>query len=122
MSKWSKTPEETVVLFNECLPDDTRVERRKMFGYPCAFVNNNMFTGTFQDQVMVRLPPDQQAAVLAEGGEGFAPNGRRMREYVALPMSRLDDDGYVAGWMQRAFDYAAALPPKVKKPRKKKKT
>lgn len=120
MSKWSKTPEETVALFNECLPQDPRVERRKMFGFPCAFVNNNMFTGTFEDQIMIRLPPEQQEQVLAEGGAGFAPMGRRMKEYVSLSPERAADDAYVTGWMDKSFAYASAMPPKIKKPRKKK--
>jgi TfoX/Sxy family transcriptional regulator of competence genes len=120
MSEWTKTPEETVVLFNESLPVDDRVERRKMFGYPCAFVNNNLFTGTHQADIIVRLPPDRQAAVIAAGGAGFEPMGRRMKEYVTLPTERLGDDAFVAEWIGHAFAYASALPPKVKKPRKKK--
>jgi hypothetical protein len=33
---WRKSPDALIVLFDAALLDDPRVERRKMFGYPCA--------------------------------------------------------------------------------------
>jgi len=36
---WRKSPEPLIQLFDEALPDDPLIERRKMFGYPCAFIN-----------------------------------------------------------------------------------
>ncbi len=40
---WIKAPPEMIELFAASLPLDPATERRTMFGYPCAFVNGNMF-------------------------------------------------------------------------------
>jgi TfoX/Sxy family transcriptional regulator of competence genes len=42
-------------LFETLLPIDERVVIRPMFGHKAAFVNGNMFTGTFGKHVFVRL-------------------------------------------------------------------
>jgi TfoX/Sxy family transcriptional regulator of competence genes len=114
MMKWRKTPEELVNTFQAALPEDTRVERRKMFGYPCAFVNGNMFTGLHQENLIVRLAEeDRQRLVNQKGAAIFAPfPGRLMKEYVALPPAILDNTKELKGWLRRSLEYAAALPPK----------
>ncbi len=53
MAKWEKSPQALVQLFDRVLPESPNVERRKMFGYPCAFVNGNMFAGLFAKQMFV---------------------------------------------------------------------
>jgi hypothetical protein len=40
--EWKKTPEELVRFLDEKMAG-VKAERRKMFGYPCYFINNNMF-------------------------------------------------------------------------------
>ena len=42
---WTKAPQSLVDLFTESLPDDPRIERRKMFGFPSVFVGGNMCAG-----------------------------------------------------------------------------
>ena len=36
---WRKSPQHMIDLFDEAVPKDSRIERRKMFGYPAAFLN-----------------------------------------------------------------------------------
>jgi TfoX/Sxy family transcriptional regulator of competence genes len=112
--KWRKAPEELVNAFLEALPDDRRVERRKMFGYPCAFVNGNMFTGLHQENLIVRLAEEErQKLVDQQGAQIFEPMpGRPMKEYVSLPDDILGDVRELRAWMWRSLEYAAALPPK----------
>lgn len=114
MMKWSKTPEQLVSTFLAALPEDARVERRKMFGYPCAFVNGNMFTGLHQESLVVRLAEeDRQTLVRQRGAHIFAPfPGRLMKEYVAMPGAIIGDEAELKGWLRRSLEYAAALPPK----------
>jgi TfoX/Sxy family transcriptional regulator of competence genes len=114
MMKWRKTPEELVSTFQSALPDDARVERRKMFGYPCAFVNGNMFTGLHQENLIVRLTEeDRQTLVNQKGAEIFAPfPGRLMKEYVSLPPAIIENTKELQGWIRRSLEYAAALPAK----------
>ena len=94
-----------------------------MFGYPCAFVNGNMFTGLHQDNMIVRLPEERREALKETGGaSSFEPmKGRVMREYVALSAADIGTPDTLASRVSEAFDFAAAMPPKEKKPRKKKK-
>ncbi len=107
--------------FDRALPADTLVDRRKMFGFPCAFVNGNMFAGVHQGDIVVRLDPQKQSELMAApGAKPFVAMGRTMREYTCLPESMLEDAGAVAAWVDEAFRFAAALPVKPPKPRKKK--
>ena len=45
----------TVSWYESLIPEDGRVKRGQMFGHPCAFVNGNMFFGTFGQAVVVRV-------------------------------------------------------------------
>ena len=55
------------------------------------------------------------------GAHLFEPmEGRPMKEYVVFPDEMLADRDALRGWMARGLAYAASLPPKEKKPRKKK--
>lgn len=118
---WRRSSDGLIAFFAKALPDDPRVERRKMFGYPCAFVGGNMFAGLHQEVFIVRLSEaDRRRAAQQHGVRTFEPMaGRAMREYVVLPDAILSDPRALAGWLRRALDYAAKLPPKVKKKRAK---
>ena len=117
-----KPPPYMVELFDSILPLDGRVERRKMFGSPCGFVNGNMFCGLFERSMFLRLSEaDRGEAVDQLGAAPFEPmKGRPMREYVTLPDDLLEDEAQLDDWMGRALAYAGGLPPKEKKPRKSK--
>lgn len=116
---WRKSPDELIALFHAALPKDPRIEHRKMFSYPCAFVGGNLFAGLHQDSVIVRLSEKGRAVALAEdGAQSFEPMpGRPMREYVVVPVGALKDRGKLAVWLRRGLDYVASLPPKAKKAR-----
>src|SRR5258708_12674546 len=62
MPSFSKSPPELVERFATVMDDYPDAVRKKMFGYPAAFVGGNMATGLFADQWVVRLPDDQIAA------------------------------------------------------------
>ena len=114
--KLQKSPPELERLFDAAFPDDPRAERRKMFGFAAGFVNGNMFGGLYEDQMVLRLgDSDRQTLTAERGAAPFEPMGRPMRGYVTVPADLLADPEQVRRWLQRAFDYAAALPPKQKK-------
>jgi TfoX/Sxy family transcriptional regulator of competence genes len=115
MAAWRKSPPELIAFFDDVLPDDPRVERRKMFGYPCAFAGGNMFTGLHQESMIVRLGEADREKLLRENGAArFEPmSGRPMREYVALPPTMAAKDA--RAWVARSLDYAASLPAKKAK-------
>jgi TfoX/Sxy family transcriptional regulator of competence genes len=115
--KLAKAPGEMVALFEAVCPGPP-VAQRKMFGYPAAFINGNMFMGLFGDQMMLRLSDDDRARALHEPGVAiFEPMpGRRMREYVTLPKKILGDRAALKKWIGCALEYAQSLSPKEKKP------
>jgi len=118
---WTRSPQSLVDFFAAVLPDDPRIERRKMFGYPAAFVNGNMFAGLFQDQMFARLAPEERALLeAAHGPLPFEPMaGRPMKDYTRLPDEVLEDESEATAMMARALRWSAALPAKVKKPKAK---
>ena len=111
--KFEKSPPWLVELFAEALAG-TPGERRQMFGYPCGFLNGQLFSGLFASSMFVRLgEPDRNELLAREGAGVFDPmGGRPMREYVVLPHTVLDDVGELHRWLSRSAAYAAALPPK----------
>jgi hypothetical protein len=40
---WTKSPQSVIDLFDKSVPSGVTVSRRKMFGYPAAFANGNLF-------------------------------------------------------------------------------
>ncbi|HLW49193.1 MAG TPA: TfoX/Sxy family protein [bacterium] len=112
--KWRKSPEALVRKFDTIVPDDPHIERRKMFGYPAAFAGGNLFTGLYQDFLILRLSGDDRAAFLRlQGASLFEPMpGRPMREYATVPAAVLGQDAALAGWIRKSLQYAGSLPAK----------
>jgi TfoX/Sxy family transcriptional regulator of competence genes len=117
MNKWRPSPSELVHRFDTLLVSLPGAERRKMFGYPCAFTNGQMFTGLHQENMILRLGDADRADFLRLAGAGpFEPlPGRPMREYVVVPGSLLDEPDTLRSWLERSFHYASSLPPKERK-------
>ncbi len=122
---WQK-PSPKLGPFLETALGDLECQLKPMFGCPAWFVNGQMFTGVFQDSVTVRLSADDRAALMATwpGAAPFEPMaGRPMREYVAIPESRLGDPAALRPWLERAHAFVLSMPPKQPKapnPRKTK--
>jgi TfoX/Sxy family transcriptional regulator of competence genes len=108
---WKKVPEALAQAFDAALPRSPLVERRRMFGCPCAFVNGNMFAGLHEERLIVRVP--QEAAA-----RPFVVMGRTMKEYAALDGALDLGEADMANWIERGFAYARALPPKARRPAK----
>jgi TfoX/Sxy family transcriptional regulator of competence genes len=111
-----KADPSTAALFRTLLPNDPRVTVRPMFGHTAAFVNGQMFAGTFGSHVFARLSEDGRAELLAApGATVFAPmKSRPMKEYVQLPSAMLSESAIAKQWIARALEWTATLPPKAK--------
>ena len=116
MPKFEKSPQELVARFETVLArvGSPATTRRKMFGYPCAWVGGNMASGLFANSWWVRLPPERLAAVIGSGqGRAFeVMPGRPMKGYAALPDADVADDARIDAWVTEALQYTATLPPK----------
>lgn len=105
------TKPDPVALFARILPLDPRIERRQMFGCPCAFANGIMFMGVHQGSLFLRLgEADRAHVVTTHGARLFDPmGGRPMREYVVVPETILADAPVLADWVARSMAYALTV-------------
>jgi hypothetical protein len=120
--KWQKAPEELVTLLDNCM-HGIPAERRTMFGYPCYFINKNMFIGLFQDQLFLRLAEEQIARLNDLAGPIIPLEpmpGRPMKNYSVIPPDIYRNSDDFIAIIQEAAEYARELKPKEKKPKVKK--
>ena len=113
MPSFSKSPVELTERFAAVMDGYPDALRKKMFGYPAAFVGGNMATGLFADQWVVRLPDDQIEAARAAGAGSFEPvPGKPMKAFVVIPAADVGDDDAIRVWVERGLALAASMPAK----------
>jgi TfoX/Sxy family transcriptional regulator of competence genes len=120
MPRFTPASEATVKLFLQAVKSMPDVEGKKMFGYPCAFLNGQMLTGVFADRMMVRLSEvDRRELLSVPGARPFEPvPGRIMREYLEVPPQVMASPAELERWMARGLRYVRTLPPKAPKPKR----
>lgn len=107
-----KAAPELIARFEDLAEVVPEADRKLVFGSPTCLVSGNMFFGVHATGLFVKLPPDQAAELLAEGGKPFEPMpGRAMGGFFVLP------EGDSADWVRRSYSYALSLP--AKKPKNK---
>ena len=121
MPKWQHSPAELASAFEALVRPLPGVELRKMFGFPCAFFQGQMFAGLHQESMILRLSAEDRKRFLeTEDSSIFEPvAGRPMREYVVVPPAMIGQPSGVTAWLDRSLAYAASLPPKEPKKRSK---
>ena len=110
-----------IEFFNDVVPEDEGVAKKKMFGYPCAFKKGNMFMGLHQEYMFLRLSKnDREAFLELDQASQFEPMpGRIMKEYVVVPSWMLKNLKELEEWISKSLSYVSSLPPKQKKKRKR---
>ena len=118
---WEKSSAGLIALFESVAPKAENVTQKKMFGWPCCFVNGHLFAGLHKQNMIFRLSGSDQVAFLRlDGAAEFEPMpGRKMKGYVILADPLKRDSKDLAGWMERALRNAGALPAKTKTPAKR---
>ncbi len=113
--RFPPSPKELVARFDQVLQGRTGVERKVVFGYACGFVNGYMTFGLHADAFFVRLPAEDQAALLKLKGAGHLEvmTGRPMTDYVVLPTAVVSKPTDLRRWVDLAVDRARSLPPKA---------
>ena len=111
MPKFTKTPPVLVAAFEAARPDDARVTRKTMFGYPAYFLNGNMFAFTFGSRVAVRVD-DARRAKMGKAGAGFEiMAGRPMNGYVEVPAADVKGAA-LKKWIAEGLACAEGMPVK----------
>jgi TfoX/Sxy family transcriptional regulator of competence genes len=112
--KMPKPSEEAKAAFSKLVPDEPAVTLKPMFGQLSAFVNGNMFCGIFGEELMVRLPEVEIAAVKKQGGRDFEPMaGHKMGGYVIVPGDWRAKPP--TALLKKALAHARAMPAKAPK-------
>ena len=113
MPTFSKSPPELVERFATVLDGYPDATRKKMFGYPAAFVGGNMATGLFADRWVVRLPDAEIDGAKRDGAGSFEPvPGKPMKSFVLIPEADVADDAAIRRWVERGLAHAASMPAK----------
>lgn len=116
--KFAKADQKTNEFFNLISPVASQeVEARKMFGFPCRFINGQMFMGVYGKQIIIRLPETEREKFLKQyDSEIFSPvPGRTMKEYVVVPPQLLKNKKSLTKWIVVSAQYVKTLPKKIKK-------
>jgi len=122
-ASFDKSPADLVKLFDAHAPTGAGIVRKPMFGWPCCFVNGNLFVGLHKETMLFRLSDSGLAAFLTlKGAKEFEPMpGRRMKGYGVLASPLTHDPKLLDDWIARSLEFARRLPAKDSKPASKEK-
>lgn len=95
------------------LQEEAGFDEKKMFGGIAFMLDGNMACGVMQDGLMVRVGPEEyEQALLQPGARPFDMGSKRMKAWVAVDESSLDEDSDLESWVQAGIDYSRTFPPK----------
>jgi TfoX/Sxy family transcriptional regulator of competence genes len=112
--KIAHSSEASEKFFRSVLPSDSKIKIRPMFGNLSGFVNGNMFTGVYGEDVFVRLSEKNREDLLKiKGTSLFEPmKGRKMKDYVVFPKGWREKPEMIRTWIVKSLDDISKLPPK----------
>jgi hypothetical protein len=107
-------------LYEKLIATNPQVER-KGDTMPYTSVNGHMFSlFTKEDQVTLRLPPDELEAFLKKYKTTLSVQyGAVMKEYAVVPESLLAKTNELQKYFDISFNYVSALKPKATTKKKK---
>jgi TfoX/Sxy family transcriptional regulator of competence genes len=86
---------------------------RKMFGGIAFMLGGNMACGVLQDDLIVRVGPDEYERALAQKHtREFDFTGRPSKGIVVVSAESVATDEALSEWVEAGADFAASLPPK----------
>ena len=95
------------------LPGIPGITEKKMFGGIAFMVDGNMTCGVSKNDLMLRISPDDTAAVLAQPNvRAFDMTGRPMKGWVLVDPAGLQSDDDLKRWVGQSVAFAQSLPPK----------
>jgi TfoX/Sxy family transcriptional regulator of competence genes len=95
--------------------DRPAVTEKKMFGGLAFMLNDYMFCGVINDELMARVGPDNYAAALAKPHvREMDFTGRSMKGYVYVIPEGVESDADLQYWVDLCAEFVLNLPPKKK--------
>jgi TfoX/Sxy family transcriptional regulator of competence genes len=98
------------------LGDRRGISERRMFGGLCFMVDDKMFMGINDGEVMCRVGPDAHDEAMSRPGVRVMDfTGRPMLGYVYAGSPSIDSDDGLRLWVEQTYAFADALPAKTPK-------
>jgi len=95
------------------LADAPGMTAKKMFGGVGYMIKGNMACGVNQENLIVRVGPDNYMDALAESHTRvFDMTGRPMKGWVVVEPDGVKTANTLNGWIHKGVDFALSLPPK----------
>ena len=97
----------------DILAGDKRIDASKMFGGIAFLVNGKMSVGVLDDDLVVRVSPDDGAKVLSNPHtRPMDFTGRPMKGFIYVSPDGTKTKAQLAKWVKMSVDYADSLPDK----------
>ena len=88
-------------------------EEKKMFGGMGFLLNGNMACGVNKDNLIVRIDPDKQNALLKKPhAKPFDLTGRPMKGWLVIEADGVKTDKQLSTWVKEGVEFALTLPAK----------
>ena len=86
---------------------------KKMFGGTGFLVHGNMACGVLNDDLIVRVDPQEHAALLRKPHtRPFDMSGRPMKGWLVVDADGWKTDAQLSKWIKQGVEFALTLPPK----------
>ncbi len=97
----------------EALAARSDLSEQRMFGGLGFTIDGNMACGVMEDELILRLPPEEAEAALREPDtRPFDFTGRPMKGWIFVGSEAIAGQEALAGWVDAGADYAASMPSK----------
>ncbi|MDO5627857.1 MAG: TfoX/Sxy family protein [Mobilicoccus sp.] len=97
-----------------CVFDEPDVTEKRMFGGLAFLVSGHMTVAVGDDGLMVRVDRDDEPQLLElPGVTGTVMGRRRMRGWLDLDYSAIENDDELTAWVARSVAFVHTLPPKT---------
>lgn len=93
--------------------DNLQFEEKKMFGGVGFLLNGNMACGVNKDNLIVRINPEKQDALLKKPHtKPFDLTGKPMKGWLVVEAGGCKTDKQLSAWVKEGMEFALTLPPK----------
>jgi TfoX/Sxy family transcriptional regulator of competence genes len=86
---------------------------KKMFGGTGFLLHGNMACGVLNDDLIVRVKPEEHAALLEKAHtRPFDMSGRPMKGWLVVAPDGSKTNAQLGKWVKKGVEFALTLPPK----------
>jgi TfoX/Sxy family transcriptional regulator of competence genes len=86
---------------------------KKMFGGVGFLLNGNMACGVNKDNLIVRIDPEKQVALLKKShAKPFDLTGKPMKGWLVVEADGVKTEKQLSAWVKEGIEFASSLPSK----------